>query len=128
MNTSNQSEHINIFLQKEWKKFVLKQGKISIFGGILIFALAFFLTGLRLDLLGKFALIGLLAAFAIFLILIIFETLPNYVFFKKNMRDGKEEFLAKNIKQYGMSKLTHSMWFIWPRDLGGVAEKGSESV
>jgi len=114
------------FLKSEWKKYIIQKCKLAIYAGLLLLVLSFFFTDFRLDLLGKFAIICSVGTLAIFLILAIFEILPNFIFFQKKMRDGEKEFLIKNIKEHGMSKLTRYMWFIWPRDLGENAGKGSD--
>ena len=122
-NSINQSKMDN-FLKSEWKNYIFQKCKLAIYEGLLLLVLSLFFTGFRFDLLGKFAIICSVGTLAIFLILTIFEILPNFIFFQKKMRDGEKEFLIKNIKEHGMLKLTRCMWFIWPRDLGGNTGKG----
>ena len=105
------------FLKDEWKKYIIQKCKLAIYVGILLLALSLLFTGFRFDLLGKFVFICLLGMLAIFFILVTLEILPNFFFFWKKLRNGEKDFLVKNIKEHGLSKLTRYMWFVWPREL-----------
>ena len=42
----------------------------------------------------------------------LFFYLPNYLFYKRMIKDGKEDEIIRMIDEYGMSKLIYSKWFI----------------